>query len=224
VHHNSGKTFLAEQVSRILKMRKFAFISCSAGMSESQVLGRLMPIEAGGAFAYVPTEFVDVYEKGGLFLFDEVDASDANMLIVLNTSLSNGHLALPSRPDKPVAKKHKDCIIIAAANTFGTGADRQYVGRNQLDEAFLDRFRMGQVVLDYSEELEAYLCPDRELRARVQQYRKMSQTLKIRRVISSRFLKDAYVAKVIGFDDAYIDNALFGGWKPEEILKVRNGK
>jgi hypothetical protein len=39
-------------------------------------------------------------------------------------------------------------VCIAAANTFGTGADRQYVGRNQLDESTLDRFRIGQIELD----------------------------------------------------------------------------
>jgi cobaltochelatase CobS len=39
------------------------------------------------------------------------------------------------------------------ANTFGTGADRQYVGRNQLDESTLDRFRIGQIERDYDSEI-----------------------------------------------------------------------
>jgi hypothetical protein len=50
-------------------------------------------------------------------------------------------------------ERHKDFICIAAANTFGMGANRVYVGRNQLDAATLDRF----VPFDWpvDEELEA---------------------------------------------------------------------
>jgi MoxR-like ATPase len=35
---------------------------------------------------------------------------------------------------------HEDFRMVATANTFGNGASRQYVGRNQLDAATLDRF------------------------------------------------------------------------------------
>ena len=37
-------------------------------------------------------------------------------------------------------KRHKDCVIIAGANTTGSGATMEYVGRNRLDAATLDRF------------------------------------------------------------------------------------
>jgi len=37
-----GKSHLAEQVAQALGL-KFGFISCSAGMSESQLLGRMVP-------------------------------------------------------------------------------------------------------------------------------------------------------------------------------------
>jgi MoxR-like ATPase len=41
-----------------------------------------------------------------------------------------------------IIQRHPDFVAIAAANTFGRGADRQYVGRYQLDAATLDRFVM----------------------------------------------------------------------------------
>lgn len=218
----SGKTHLSEQVANCLK-RTFAFVSCSAGMSEGHLLGRLLPTGDSGRFEYQRSEFVKAYEEGGVFLFDEVDAADPNTLLVLNTALANGHLAVPNRAEKPVATKHKDFICMAAANTFGTGADRQYVGRNQLDEAFLDRFRIGQVCLDYSKEVEVMVCPDQLLRDRFQAYRQNCNNAKIRRVISSRAMKDAYRALLAGLTDEEIDEALFGGWREDEVTKAKQG-
>jgi hypothetical protein len=48
--------------------------------------------------------------------------------------------------------------VCAAANTYGTGADALYVGRNQLDAATLDRFYV--VEMDYDRKLEAKLAPE----------------------------------------------------------------
>ena len=91
----------------------------------------------------LPWELLHDPSNGGVFLFDEIDAADANVLLVVNSALANGRMSVPSRHDQPVAKKHSEFVCIAAANTFGRGADRVYVGRNELDEATLDRFRIG---------------------------------------------------------------------------------
>jgi MoxR-like ATPase len=216
----TGKTHLAQQVAEALGL-DFAFISCSAGMSEGQLMGRLVPTGEGGRFEYLRSEFVRCYEEGGVFLFDEMDAADSNTMIVINSALANGHMAVPNRPESPVARKHPDFVCIAAANTFGTGADRQYVGRNQMDEATLDRFRIGQVEVDYDAEVEAALCPDDKLRGRLQGYRERARSARLRRVVSMRFLRDAHVMKQAGFTDADIDEALFAGWSRDEIAKVR---
>lgn len=216
----SGKTHLAKQVAVCMSL-DYSDISCSAGMSEGHLLGRLLPTGENGKFEYSVSEFVKSYETGGVFLFDEVDAADPNTLLILNTCLANGHLTIPNRMHKPVAKKHKDFICLAAANTFGTGADRQYVGRNQLDEAFLDRFRMGQVVMDYDESVEAAICPNRELRERIQKYRKRCRDHVVRRVISSRFMKEAYAAMCVGLSIQDVEESLFGGWRADEIQKVK---
>ena len=47
---------------------------------------------------------------------------------------------------------HKDFRVVAAGNTFSNGADYDYVGRNQLDAASLDRFAVVRV--DYSSAIE----------------------------------------------------------------------
>jgi cobaltochelatase CobS len=216
-----GKTHLAAQVAEALGL-PFAAISCSAGMSEGQLLGRLVPIGEGGKFEYLRSDFVKCYEEGGVFLFDEIDAADSNTLLVINAALANGHMALPNRPDKPSAVKHPDFVCIAAANTFGTGADRQYVGRNQLDESTLDRFRIGQIELDYDPDIEAALCPDETLRTRLLSLRARVRECKIRRVVSMRFLRDAFVMLQAGDTLAEIEEALFAGWTRDELNKVKN--
>jgi len=215
-----GKTHLAQQVAYALGL-SFSFISCSAGMSEGQLLGRLVPTGKGGKFEYVRSEFVRCYEEGGVFLFDEVDGADANTLFVLMTALANGHLAVPNRPDKPIAVKHPDFVCIAAANTYGTGANRQYVGANQLDERFLDRFRIGQIEMDYDADVEESLCDDTALLQRLRGYRAKIDANKVRRLVSMRFMKDACEMKAAGFRDEDIDAALFAGWSEHEIRLVK---
>ncbi len=194
-----GKTFLAEQVARLLGL----------------------PFGDKGRFAYVISEFVKAYETGGVFLLDEIDAADPNIMLVINAALANGKMPVANRAERPYALRHPDFICMAAANTFGTGADRQYVGRNQLDESTLDRFRIGQVEMDYDPEVEAALCPDDELLHRLQTYRQRARDARVRRVISTRFLKDAYEMKQAGWTDEMIDEALFCGWQRDEVSKVR---
>jgi len=106
-------------------------------------------MHAGGE--YVTSEFRKAFEFGGLFLMDEIDAGNSNVLIVINSALSNGFCAFPDG----MVRAHPDFRFVAAANTYGKGADRNYVGRNQLDAATLDRF----VTLDWDidEALETQL-------------------------------------------------------------------
>ncbi len=74
----------------------------------------------------------------------------------VNAALANGHLCVPFA-DLPPIERHERAVIIAAANTFGHGADVQYVGRNQLDAATLDRFAVSTVFVDYDRDMEKTL-------------------------------------------------------------------
>ena len=132
----------------------------------------------------------------------------------------SGTLHLPNRAEKPVAKRHKDFFLLANANTFGKGADRIYVGRNQLDGATLDRFQMGTYDMDYDRELEAQLCPDKELRAAWESLRKNAEKNRIRRVISTRTLVDAYDMRV-GLKKTVKEcvEQLTAGWTQDEKRK-----
>ena len=214
-----GKTHLAAQAARALG-RDFASISCSAGMSEGQLLGRLLPTGDAGRFVYSRSEFLRIYEDGGVFLIDEIDAADSNTLLVLNAALANGHVPVPNRLEKPVATRHPDAVILAAANTFGTGADRLYVGRAQLDESTLDRFRAGTVEIDYAPSLEEALCPDVSLREAIQGIRSRARAGRLRRVVSTRFLADAYRLHLVGWSADRIIGKLLAGWSADERRAV----
>lgn len=41
---------------------------------------------------------------------------------------------------RQMIKQHENFICMVACNTYGTGGDLNYIGRNRLDVATLDRF------------------------------------------------------------------------------------
>lgn len=142
----TGKTHAAEQAAKAVGLEFYA-MSVGAQTSKSDLMGF---IHANGQ--YVPTLFRKAVEEGGVFLMDEMDAGNANVLIMVNSVLSNGYAAFPDR----MVKVHENFVFVGSANTYGLGASRQYVGRNQLDAATLDRF----VVIDWAvdENLEKALA------------------------------------------------------------------
>lgn len=214
-----GKTHTAMQLARVLN-RPFGMLSCSPGMTESQILGRSVPKVATGEEVYRVSEFIRLFENGGVFLFDEMDAADPSVLLVINAALANGKVPVPNRPEQPIAERHPDFVCVAAANTWGTGANREYVGRNPLDEATLDRFRIGTVPCDYVEAIERAICPDAQLYRKLKGWREKMREAGVKRIISTRFFKDAFDMVCAGDEMADIEMALFGGWKGEEVVKV----
>jgi cobaltochelatase CobS len=128
----SGKTHASEQCAEALGLRFFP-MSVGPQTSKTDLLGY-----TDAHSNVVRTPFREAFENGGLFLLDEIDAGNPAVLTTLNSALANGHCSFPGAVE-PV-KKHADFRVVAAANTFGNGASRQYVGRNQLDAATLDRF------------------------------------------------------------------------------------
>ena len=212
-----GKTHLAHQVAEALG-RPFASISCTAGMSESQLTGWMLPGE-GGSFEYVPSDFVTMYETGGVFLFNEVDAADPNTLLFINQALANGSFYLPQRKGRTQVKRHADFVCLAAANTFGTGANMVYAGRERLDESTLDRFRAGTVLLDYDTKFERSSV-DPEVLAWGWAVRKRITDLRLSRVMSTRFLLDATKLVKAGRSLEQIKATYFTGWKADERQKV----
>lgn len=212
-----GKTHLADQAAKVLGL-EFGSISCTAGMSESQLLGWLLPIGDGGRFEYVQSEFVRMYENGGVYLLDEIDAADANTLMILNQALANGGFYVPQA--RKHIKRHPDFVCIAAANTYGHGGDMVYAGRERLDAATLDRFRNGIVAMGYDAKLELNLI-DPDVLAWGTAIRAKIDSMKLRRVMSTRVMLGFTKQKqALGFGVKQWEQSYFMDWTRDELAKL----
>lgn len=214
-----GKTTIGHQVARALSL-PFTSFSCSAGASEAQLLGRLLPTGEGGKFEYIESPFLKTYREGGVILIDEIDAADANLLVVLNSALANGGIYVEARAASDLnvyVPRHPDCVIIAAANTFGTGADAQYVGRAALDAATLDRFY--RVQIDYDRDLEDSFGTA-EIVSWVRDLRHKAQEARLRRVVSSRAIQRITAAVEAGLSLAEAKADELCSWTKDERTKV----
>jgi cobaltochelatase CobS len=204
----SGKTTLASQCAEALEL---PFYSTGAVGMAYQLQGF---INAEGR--YMETDLYRAYVNGGVFLFDEIDASSAQALLAFNAIAANDLAAFPCG----TVKRHPDFVIIAAANTFGNGADAQYVGRAQLDAATLDRFSF--IAMDYDERLELAISSNDEWTRHVQAFRRAVRELKIRAVVSPRAsIKGGKLLSAGLKWDRVEEMLLIRGLSPLDVEKVR---
>ncbi len=213
-----GKTTLAKQVAKVLGHEKFAALSCSPGMSEAKVLGRIGTPTPTNPTGYHKTAVIDAFMNDGTILFDEMDNSDASMMVSFNAMTDGGFATLPTGE---VVPRSAGSIIMGAMNTFGHGADRMYVGRNQLDAATLDRFVGATVEMDYDKDLERKLCPETEVRKAVWGLRDKARKHGLRRVVSTRSLVAARRLH-IGMSEPMevVLQRLTLGWSPQDKAAV----
>lgn len=170
----SGKSTAGEQIAQGLGTE---FYIQGAASGTHEYLGY-----EDGHGKYHSTPFRQAFEHGGLFMAEELDSGSADVPLILNAGLANGYMHFPDSVS-PV-KKHKNFRIIGNANTYGTGADRQYVGRTQLDAATIDRF----VFLDwaYDEDMELAISGNVEWTKYVQRVRAAVVAEKARIIVSPR--------------------------------------
>jgi cobaltochelatase CobS len=215
-----GKTHLFSMVAKALGKRH-ASISLSAGVTEAHLTGRLLPTGDGGRFVYTQSPFVTMYTEGGAFLLDEMDGADPNVLLCTQQATANGGFEIEARGasglDTYVAR-HPDAVIMATANTFGTGAGALYVGRNQLDAATLDRWYVVQ--MDYDKSYEERLAPS-QVTHFVWTLRDLITENRWRRVASTRMIQKAGAALAAGLDWKTVKEDLLAGYSADERAKIK---
>ncbi len=179
----TGKNVLCKQVAKALGLD---FYFTNAVTQEYKLTGFT---DANGI--YHQTQFYEAFTKGGLFMLDEMDASIPEVLVILNCAIANRYFDFPSGKDKDgneiggFTKAHPDFRVISAGNTFGLGADYEYVGRNQLDMASLNRFAV--VEIDYDKQIEYNVSEgDSELVDFCEDIRKVANDSGIRIIVSYR--------------------------------------
>jgi len=169
----SGKTQVAVQCAEVLK-RKHYSISVNEHTSKTDFMGYM---DANGKL--VVTNFRKAFEEGGVFIIDEIDAANPNILTIINSALSNGFCPFPDG----MVERHADFMCICTANTFGEGESAHYIGRNALDAATRDRFATLHV--DYDENIEKFLN-DGNVYHMASEIRKYFKDNKVDFVVSTR--------------------------------------
>ena len=194
----TGKSTAVEQVARALRL---PFYTMNRIQNSFDLTGYN---DANGK--YVSTQFYDAYVNGGIFFFDEIDASSPEALVTINTALAQGYMAFPNG----LVKMHPDFKVVAAGNTYGKGANRQYCGRNSLDSATLDRFMI--IEWDYDRKLEEKLIPDKELLEFAWAVRDVIEQNRMQIIISTRGIKATakIIAASTGKEGFSLEEALEG--------------
>lgn len=177
----TGKTTLAKHICDELGV-DFGFVSMTDGTSPSAFNGRPR-IGSDGTEAMVVSLIADgkvdeavalakrkhedgdmaisqwqrIYGGGGGFLFDELDAANENLLMIVNAALANGYFSNSATGE--IIKQSPNFYPMAGMNTLGLGGGRDYM-RNKLDKATLDRWDAGRVEVRLDRDLEAKIFWD----------------------------------------------------------------
>ena len=199
----TGKTTLAMQVAEHLK---YTFFSMS--MTRQTTLSHLLGfINVNGK--YIPSQLYKAVTEGGVFLLDEIDAGDANVLLCLNT-IENGYVAFP----EGIVNLHKNFRLLASSNP--KNAHDSYVGRNKLDAATLDRFDI--IDINRDDDLEKSLV-DEDVYGHISTLRKIlkesNSSIDVSMRDAMRYqnrktldLLEGYVFRLLGENQLLYDNYL----------------
>lgn len=182
-----GKSTIARNIAKELDI-PYLCISCGIGTSATEFTGYKYPTREA-------TKFAEFYAKKSLILIDEMTALDPSVAQVINAALANGEIETTTG----TVLRHSECIIVATSNTFGNGADRQYVANNQLDASTIDRFTGAIIEVDYSKKYESQF--DQEVTDYIRLLRACIKINSLRRIASTRMIQAAEKMKKIGMSD-----------------------
>jgi MoxR-like ATPase len=201
----TGKSMLATHAAEALGL-ELQGISLGPTTPMSKVFGYY---DAHGN--YHATPFRRAFEHGGVMLLDELDNGHPGLLAELNQALALGVCAFA---DGMVAA-HPDFRLVATGNTYGTGGDRQYVGRQALDAATLDRFVTIDVPVDehLEERVAMGLAPGKKRLVR----QLLTEVRRLRKVAGDKQLPVMFSPRV-SYDGARL---LAAGATLEQVLSWR---
>lgn len=170
----TGKTHSARSLAEALGI-PFYTTSIGPATMESRLIGYM---DANGKMVRTPIR--EAVEFGGVCLIDEFDAGSPQSLLVLNALTANSHIGFADG----VIARHKDLVIIFAANTYGRGAADGYK-RSAQDRALLDRIAWYAWPIDPALEL-SMINGDRRSQDYIQALREALKTAKVDLYLSPR--------------------------------------
>ena len=155
----TAKSQGAEHLAEKLELR-FGYMAGSQQLTKSDMLGYKSP---NGDV--IDSLLGDFYQNGGLFVIEEIDAINANILLNLNTAIAGEQGYFAGR----MIKRHKDFLLVSTANTYG-GSTEAYNARTKLDASTMSRFLRVDWELD--EKLESDIIDDQFLDETIKKTRK----------------------------------------------------
>lgn len=221
----TGKTYLARQAADALGVRCIV-ISCHPMMTRAEMIGYMAP----GTNEHNVGPLGEAWQEadGAVLVFDEIDAAHPAALVTLNDCLAATAGTTIRLADGTMAPRPERLFIIATANTFGTGPNAQYVGRNALDAATLDRF--ATVEIDYDRDTERELVgpylngSSAKWLDAVETMRANAESGAIRTVVSTRGVVD--VAKLVHAGipvDQAVTSRIAKGLGADQTRKLMDG-
>lgn len=216
----TGKSYITRQAAEILGL-PYGAMSCGPQTPESRLWGYG---DANGN--YVETEFRRRYENGGVFTLDEVDNGNSGILTSLNQALAGDGANFPDM----WIDMHDTTRICATANTWGTGATAQFMGRAPQDFAFLDRFTFIEVDIDHK--VERSMVESTGLKGKaatewlktVRKIRKNAESAKLNIVVSPRASKAGAELILKGWDiEKVLKARVFKGLTNDKVVRLMEG-
>jgi energy-coupling factor transporter ATP-binding protein EcfA2 len=210
----SGKTWMCEQIAMVLGLQ---FYYTGAILLKYELLGYQ---DANGN--YIRSPLRDAFEYGGVFLWDEIDASSPDCLVAFNALIESQLAAFPDG----MVKRHPDFKPMGSGNTFGLGADRVYCGRNRLDGSSIQRFAVEE--MNYDHDMELAICQpqttqETEWIENVWRYRAAADKLHIEVIISPRQNLQGLLGIRIGKKVRDLEKScIWKGLAQDQVTKIKN--
>ena len=207
----TGKTTLCGQIADKLSLDFYPYSLCSH-TTKSDLVGF---IDAGGV--YRSSALRQAFEHGGLVLLDEMDASNPNVLSIINNMLSNQQYYFPDG----LVKKHELFKCICAMNSNGRGGEIIYTKSQRLDASTLDRFVF--IKIDIDENLEKALTNNKDWYDRVLKFRKVIKEIcNDDVVIGQRAMLDGADLLDAGFSQSEVeDMVIYTGIDEDIVVSIK---
>lgn len=143
----NGKTTAAEEALRVQGI-DFIVIDANVSMEPVDLVGGMTyKVENGvGRQVWADGPVTKAFREGKGVIINEFDTLDPRTALCLQSAfqgkgskVATRYITLSGNPEEDRVHPAGDCPIILTMNTYGSGATRQYVGRNALDAATRDR-------------------------------------------------------------------------------------
>ena len=158
-----GKTTVVSSLAAQLN-QPFIRFNMNGETRVSHLVGMNKPATEDGVLTLRFSEgaLVEAMQEGYWVLFDEIDAAQPSVLMVLQPVLEEDNRTLFVPETGQAIQAHPEFRLFATGNTIGfrSSSRARHAGTNTMNDAFLDRFGM---VLDVrypekNEEIERVLC------------------------------------------------------------------